>query len=492
MAGLTAALAHPSSNALQALADTIVAMGIAGSAGVSLAISTENGPQCLWRAVSGQWSRYVGKSVQLDLTPCSFVIMRNTALLFENPSRYFTEPKVEPGIHEILMVPLRSDGVAIGAIWGVSHDDRHRFEQEDLRLLERLSALASVAFRLDEELERAQEERGGALEDLARTKESLRQMVEGVPLLLWRASNEGNWTWASPQWTGLTGQSCKASLGQGWLNPVHPADRERARRAWRRAGGAQAFQVEYRIYDLAADRYRWFQTRASPVYDSTGAIVEWLGSSADVDDLETLREHERALLAELQHRGRNTLAMVRSIARRTLARSDTLEEFQMNFEGRLDAFARSQALVARDPNAGVDLATLVADELLAHHARESDRVVIAGPAVRLPGKVADTLGLAIHELVVNAVKYGGLSDDLGRVDVNWRIEQGADCPALAFSWFDTRPGLVVDVVEVHGFGRELIERILVYDLDAETSLTIGADGARCDIRLPLRNIAQSN
>lgn len=492
MAGLSAVLGQVECDPLQALADTIVRAGIAESAGVSLGITQEDGVRCLWRAVSGRWSGYVGKTAKLDETPCGVVVARNTVLLFEDPGRYFAEPKVEPGICEILMVPLRCDGTAVGAIWAVSHDKQRRFQREDARLLLRLSTLASVAYRLDEELGRSQDERGAALNDLETAKDALSQLVEGVPLLLWRAQEDGNWTWASPQWSEITGQPRDASLGQGWLERVHPDDRLRAHRAWRLAKSAIAFSVEYRVYDMAADRYRWYQTRASPVRNRQGAIIEWLGSSSDVNDLRALRDQERLLVAELQHRVRNTLAMVRSIARRTLERSASVADFQMNFEGRLDAFARSQSLMTRNPNAGVDLATLVADELLAHHARENDRLVVAGPTVRLPPKIADTLGLAIHELVVNAVKYGGLSNDLGRVDVSWRIEDGAECPVLAFSWFDAGPDgvTVAETEQVQGFGRDLIERSLVYDLDAETSLTIGPDGARCKIRLPLHHFGQ--
>jgi PAS domain S-box-containing protein len=484
-AALGAALASGEGDALQTLTDTIIARGIAESAGVSLRRAGADATQCFWRAVSGRWRAFAGTSIPLDKTPCSIVIARRTALLFRDPGRYFSEPAVTPDIHEILMVPLIVDGDAVGSIWAVSHGADRCFEREDVRLLLRLGTLAAVAWRLETRLARTEQARAGASADLKTTQERLRQLVEGVPLLLWRAADTGNWTWASPQWTQLTGQSRDESLGQGWLEPVHPDDRRRARQAWRQAKAKQAFEVDYRLYDRATGEYRWFQTRASPVREADGTIVEWLGTSSDIDDLQRLREHERKLLAELQHRVRNALAAVRSIARRTIERSDTIETFQLHFDGRLGAFARAQALAARDPNAGVDLEALIVEELFVHQAREGERLTIAGPPVRLSPKIAEALGLAIHELAINAVKYGGLSSSDGYVEIRWRVDGSAAAPLLALTWRDSVPGSVAMPSGHAGFGRELIERSLTYELGASTALTIGPDGAHCDIRVPL-------
>src|SRR3712207_6483246 len=93
--------------------------------------------------------------------------------------------------------------------------------------------------------------------------------------------------------------------------------------------------------------------------------------------------------------------------------------------GRLNAFARTQAMVTRNPTAGVDLETLVAEELNSYHAREGEHVRISGPPLRFCPKAAETFALAVHELATNAVKYGALSKGPGRVEVTWTID-GAD------------------------------------------------------------------
>jgi PAS domain S-box-containing protein len=488
VAGLAAALTEPESDALQALADTIVAMGIAGSAGVTVIDPARN--ECFWRAAAGHWRHHAGTRMRLDEAPCRVVIADNAAALFREPDRFFSAPAATPAAHELLMAPLHIDGSAIGAVWAASHSPGRGFDQEDLRLLLRLGALASAAYRLEAALRASEETRAETAAHLEHAEGRLRQLVEGVPLLLWRASSDGRWTWASPQWTALTGRETARSLGHGWLDPVHPDDRRRAKRAWRLAHHAQAFDAEYRIYDLDADRYRWFQARATPVHGEDGAIVEWLGTSTDIDDLQTLRERQHWLLGELQHQVRNALAVVRSLARRTAERCDSVDEFQMHFDGRLDAFARARSLVTRDPAGGVDLELLIAEELLAHHAHDGDQVTINGPAVRLKSKTADALGLAIHELAVNAVKFGGLSSEDGRVEVTWEVEDSVGQCLLALTWVDAMPGRAVPRSKHQGFGSELIERSLVYELDAVTDLAIGPEGVRCEIRMPLDHRAQ--
>jgi len=311
-----------------------------------------------------------------------------------------------------------------------------------------------------------------------------RELVEGIPQLVWRGVG-GEWTWASPQWTAYTGQTEPDSRGWGWLEPVHPDDRDAARAAWTQARTTGGFDVEYRLRRAADGAYRWFRTRATPVRGRGGKIVEWLGTSTDIDDLRGLQERQQLLLAELQHRVRNTLSVVRSIARRTAASNATIEEYTAHFDGRLNAFARTQAAVTRDPPAGVDLEALIAEELLAHGAREGRQVRIDGPGLRLRPKAAETLGLAVHELATNAVKYGALSTPIGRLDVRWTIEGRGQVRRLKLEWCEDLAGRPVAPPRRRGFGLDMLKQTLAYDLGAETALDFAPRGLRCTIELPL-------
>ncbi|HEU4961193.1 MAG TPA: HWE histidine kinase domain-containing protein [Sphingomonas sp.] len=482
IARLVQTAAERPGDALQCLTDAIVEAGVAESAGVSL--RDAEAAEVRWQAVSGLWHRHLGRALPLDRTLSSAVIARDAALLFRDPARFFPQPAVKPPIDEILMAPVHARGEPVGTLWAASHSRTRRFEREDLRLLTRLAAVASVTCRMDRAANRAEAADDRVQAELSESRRRFRQLVEGIPQLLWRATDTGRWTWAGPQWTRFTGQSERDSHDYGWLDRVHPDDRRCARQAWGQTECAETFEVDYRVLSADGD-YRWFQARAAPTRDEAGAIVEWLGASTDIDDLKRAREHHRVLVAELQHRARNTLGMVRSIARRTAENSDSVESFHMHFDGRIGAFARSQSLATGDPVLGVDLETLVAEELLVHHAHEGGQATIAGPPVRLKPKAADILGLALHELAVNAVKFGGLSSDAGRVEVVWTLDDSDDRPVLVLDWLDSAPDRPVARPRYQGFGSELIERSLRYELDAESQFNFNPDGVRCAIRVPL-------
>jgi two-component system, chemotaxis family, CheB/CheR fusion protein len=210
-----------------------------------------------------------------------------------------------------------------------------------------------------------------------------------------------------------------------------------------------------------------------------GVVITFI----DVTAVTRAEERQRLLLAELQHRVRNTLSVVRTIARRTAKNSSTVDEYASHLDGRLNAFARTQALVTRDPESGVDLEYLVAEELMAYNARDGEQARISGPAVRLQPKPAETFALAIHELATNAVKYGALSQPSGRVEIVWRIEHASPIE-LIFDWREI-DGPTVAIPQRQGFGTEMLERTLAFEFQARTHLAYRASGIQCTIRIPL-------
>jgi two-component system CheB/CheR fusion protein len=204
----------------------------------------------------------------------------------------------------------------------------------------------------------------------------------------------------------------------------------------------------------------------------------------DVTAITKAEERQRLLLSELQHRVRNTLGVVRSIARRSAQTSETVEEYAMHLDGRLSAFARTQAFVTRDPEAGVDLEYMVVEELLAYHAREGEQLQVSGPSIRLQPKPAETIALALHELATNAVKYGSLARTDGQVSVTWQIDRDAGAPQLVIDWAE-RNGPKVGEPARRGFGSELLERTLAFELKARTTLNFDPSGLHCKIAIPV-------
>ena len=115
-------------------------------------------------------------------------------------------------------------------------------------------------------------------------KERFRTLAEGIPQLVWRAARDGSWTWASPQWRAYTGQTGESSKGAGWLDALHPADREAALVAWKDAEALGAYQADFRLRHASSGHHVWFQARGVPLRDAGGALVEWLGACANIDD----------------------------------------------------------------------------------------------------------------------------------------------------------------------------------------------------------------
>jgi PAS domain S-box-containing protein len=243
------------------------------------------------------------------------------------------------------------------------------------------------------------------MENIERLRESegrFRLLIEGIPQLVWRATDAGQWSWASPQWTSYTGQHDEESHGLGWLDAIHPDDRARVVERWRQATEEGEFQASYRVRNDLNGDYRWFQARATPVRDHGGAILEWLGTFTDVHDMRMLEDRQRVLVAELQHRVRNILTVVRSVFSRTASSSIGPEELVDHFAGRLDALARTQTIVMKSPAISPDLENLIRDELLSVGVADGPNVRLTGPDVLLPIEAVESIGLAIHELTTRS------------------------------------------------------------------------------------------
>jgi len=134
----------------------------------------------------------------------------------------------------------------------------------------------------------------GSLRDrevrLRESETRLRSLIEGIPHLVFRSRSSGERIWGSPQWISFTGLSEEESLGLGWLDAIHPDDRAATMRAWAEAEARGLLSVEHRVYRAADRTYRWFQGRATPIRDKEDRIVEWIGTSTDIDDQVRARE----------------------------------------------------------------------------------------------------------------------------------------------------------------------------------------------------------
>jgi two-component system, chemotaxis family, CheB/CheR fusion protein len=195
-----------------------------------------------------------------------------------------------------------------------------------------------------------------------------------------------------------------------------------------------------------------------------------------------LRE-ERHAAAEVQHRLRNNLALMRSIVRRWNETAESAEQFALHLDARLGALARTHGLLLAAGSAGVELEELVRTELIAS-AVPQERYRLQGPVIRLHTKAAESLGLAMHELATNSLKFGALAAPGGLLAVDWAVT-AEPSPRLQLSWIESGVTIVSAAPRRRGFGQELIECTLPYELDARTRLAFDPGGIQCTIDIPL-------
>jgi two-component sensor histidine kinase len=187
----------------------------------------------------------------------------------------------------------------------------------------------------------------------------------------------------------------------------------------------------------------------------------------------------RLALRELDHRLRNVLTVAQSVFRCTAALSPDKEHLVDAFNGRLDALARASTLLGLERAQGAELASLVRTALAPF--AEGRQLVVEGPLHLLSPQAAGILSLALNEFVTNAAKHGALSAPDGRVAVHWHLEGQR---RLVLEWRE-EGGPPVQSPRRRGFGRELIERVLPHELDAEVDLQFASDGVRCRIVIPV-------
>ncbi len=307
-----------------------------------------------------------------------------------------------------------------------------------------------------------------------------------IPQFVWTSKDHGNWTWSNARWSAYTGLTTEASQGGGWYAAIDPSDWAATAAAWQRATDCGVLEVEHRVVGAGrSHEARWFVTHAEPLPEVEGQDRLWLGTCTDIHEARSLEQRQRQLRDTAERRVNEVMSLIRSVARRTVKASAGLDDFALRLDGRLDAIARTQTMIGRDPEAGVDLAEFVFDELRAHAAHEGEQVHIFGPALPLRGEAAGLLALAIHELATNAVEHGALSRQQGRIAVTWSVEKAASGHALRFEWLETGVRVADASPRRQGFGTHLIERTLQQELGATASLGFGRDGVCCTIILPV-------
>lgn len=219
-----------------------------------------------------------------------------------------------------------------------------------------------------------------------------------------------------------------------------------------------------------------------PIRDAAGAVVGIFVQGHDVSDTVRSAERQKLMIDELNHRVKNSLATVQSLALQTVQNADGLEEFAVKFEARLMALAKAHDLLTKRNWMSAPLGGLV-DDIVAPYSTGPDRLRIDGEPVEINSRAALALTMVLSELATNAAKYGALSRAAGTLSVNWRIASDAD-PVLIFSWTE-EGGPEVQAPTRRGFGTRLIQRCVERDMDGDLDMTFDPAGLRAEVRIPL-------
>jgi PAS domain S-box-containing protein len=332
-------------------------------------------------------------------------------------------------------------------------------------------------------------QRVGAQEALRESEERLRLALETAHLATWdRDARTGAHVWNDEFYRifGYEVGEVDASHA-AWARRIHPDDRAAAEAVVENADREHKDYVnEFRV--LRPDgTVRWVRARGRYLYYDEGPLRS-IGLAEDITEARQQVETQRVLVAELQHRTRNLMAVVQSIAHQTRDNVDTLAEFEERFDDRLQALSRVQSLLSRADNEPITLGALVVMELDALGADAmGDKISYGGPDAPLRKSVVEMLALAIHELLTNAIKYGALAGPSGRLSVNWRIDETPPDRRLVLEWAEHGLAQLPRSADTgrSGYGRALIEEALPYSLSAQTNFELSADGLRCRISLPL-------
>jgi PAS domain S-box-containing protein len=269
---------------------------------------------------------------------------------------------------------------------------------------------------------------------------------------------------------------------------VHPDDVERFRidRAKALAEGDR-LGYDFRVV-LPNGEERSLHARGHIVRRADGAAVEAYGVMLDITERKLVEQRQRRLIAECNHRMRNTLAKMGTIVELSRANATTVDELTATLNGRLNALARSHARVSRGNWTIASLSELVKDELAPH--LSDTNVSVEGPDLPLIPQRAQALTMVLHELVTNAVKYGALSTADGRVTVRWQVAGETDCAHLNLVWQEA-DGPTVVTPRRRGFGTRLIDNIVRYELGGRVDLSWPPTGARCEVEVPLVRVARN-
>ena len=385
----------------------------------------------------------------------------------------------KPGLLFYAGAPVLFEGEAVGTVCVFDtkpHEDVDNLET--LAQLERLAELTASLLRLKEEARLRTLAADASLRDERRHAQAL------------DAANVGSWLWnissgsvvGNPALLDMLGLKAGGTLNARRIfSAIDPRDRKAT---LSRLRSALASGEEYDGLFRVVGTERWLLGRGRVhEKDASGRPAAFLGINIDVTDGQVAAQRTRLLLRELNHRVKNTLATVQSIAAQSFRHDDVSEGYRW-FEGRLIALSKAHDVLSRENWEAANLNDIVDQSAAPFQAHDHKRFIVTGPSQRLRPKAALALAMALHELCTNAAKYGALSSEAGCVRLQWQIVACKTGRCLHLHWKEVGGPAVSSPVR-KGFGSRLLERGLAGELGADVQLAYPVEGVECHIEVPL-------
>ncbi|MBA9070236.1 PAS domain S-box-containing protein [Methylobacterium sp. RAS18] len=313
-----------------------------------------------------------------------------------------------------------------------------------------------------------------------------------------RATNDAIWDWDFATNHVLWNQALATAhdavdpTGDWWIAHIHPDDRARIDASIHAVidGTGSAWSDEYRI--LRSDgSYAAILDRGHVIRDAAGRAMRMIGAMLDITERKRAEGHQRLLTGELQHRVKNTLALVQAIASQTFRNVTAPEAACEAFSALLISLGQAHDILTEASWTQAPIAEVVEGAPAVHRGVAATRIRASGPHVPWSAKATLALALSLHELATNAAKYGALSNDSGSVDLRWHVVHDGDAPRFRLTWSEQGGPPILGQPARRGFGSRLIERNFAAEVGGEVRLTYALTGLICRLEAPLVSMQEA-
>jgi PAS domain S-box-containing protein len=330
-----------------------------------------------------------------------------------------------------------------------------------------------------------------AQREIMHTTALLRAMSAATPDLISVKDRNGRWLFANPAF--LSTQKRSWSEVRGKTDVEIYSDISEAKNYMNNDRRVMQTQVPEVMEERSKSGSIVYLSTKAPLFNETGEVIGVVGISTDVTERKREEERKYLLLRELQHRSKNLLAVIQSIARQSISTSTSLVDFEHRFTARLAGLSATHDLLTHHDWKGASLGELVRSHLSAKDIADG-RFQIDGPNIYLKPSAVQHIGLVLHELMSNALKYGALSRPEGRIMIRWLIETQAECETEKRQIFKMRwqemNGPPVKKTDRCGFGRLISERIISSAVDGMAELNFNAAGVIWTLEMPTASIVE--